>query len=396
MSSRSYWLIALPTEGGRDKNIVYQEIKSRISSASNNYADVAQFPIPSLKIGTLDALVTQSEELAKLDGVFEGVVNKIADVLKNVLQGQEDKLKEQQKVDGKHVDVYLKSFEWSTIKYRIDKSLHELIDSLGKEMASLDEDVRTKYLSWNQARGTYTSLQRKQTGNLSQRSLAGMVTEDDFVTNSEYLETMLVAVPKTIQKDWWKKYETLSKMVVPRSSKKLAEDEDYILVSVTLFKKFAAEFAHKCREAKFQPREFTWDAMSGRDELKEIEKAGTLERKLWGETLRLAKMSFSDAFQAWIHLKAIRVFVESVLRYGLPPDFVSAVVKPYPKQESKTRTTLNRAYAYLGEPKFAKISKKQGSEDEAQSGLGEYGAVVEGEYSAFVVFEAALSNSIIL
>ncbi|OLL25557.1 V-type proton ATPase subunit C [Neolecta irregularis DAH-3] len=299
MDSRSYWLIAIPTEGGRDKNIVYQEIKSKISSTSNNYADVALFSIPSLKIGTLDALVIQSEELAKLDGTFEGVVNKIADVLKTVLPGQEDKLRDQQKVDGKHID----------------------------EMASLDEDVRTKYAAWNQAKGTYTSLQRKQTGNLSQRSLAGMVKEDDFVTNSEYLETMLVAVPKTIQKDWWKKYEMLSKMVVPRSSKKLTEDEDYILVSVTLFKRFAAEFANKCREAKFQPREFTWDAMSGEDEHKEIEMAGSLERKLWGETLRLAKMSFSDAFQAWIHLKAIRVFVESVLRYGLPPDFVSTVVR---------------------------------------------------------------------
>jgi V-ATPase subunit C len=48
------------------------------------------------------------------------------------------------------------------------------------------------------------------------------------------------------------------------------------------------------------------------------------------ELVRIAKSAFSDTFQAWTHLKAIRVFVESVLRYGLPPEFVSAVIKVIP------------------------------------------------------------------
>ena len=30
------------------------------------------------------------------------------------------------------------------------------------------------------------------------------------------------------------------------------------------------------------------------------------------------RQNFAEAFIAWIHLKAIRLFVESVLRYGLP------------------------------------------------------------------------------
>lgn len=45
------------------------------------------------------------------------------------------------------------------------------------------------------------------------------------------------------------------------------------------------------------------------------------------ELIRIARSAFSDTFQAWTHLKALRVFVETVLRYGLPPEFVSAVIK---------------------------------------------------------------------
>jgi hypothetical protein len=32
--------------------------------------------------------------------------------------------------------------------------------------------------------------------------------------------------------------------------------------------------------------------------------------------IRYCRTNFAEAFVAWIHLKAIRVFVESVLRYG--------------------------------------------------------------------------------
>jgi V-type H+-transporting ATPase subunit C len=43
--------------------------------------------------------------------------------------------------------------------------------------------------------------------------------------------------------------------------------------------------------------------------------------------MRWCKTHYGDAFVAWMHIKAIRVFVESVLRYGLPVDFTSVLYK---------------------------------------------------------------------
>lgn len=42
-----------------------------------------------------------------------------------------------------------------------------------------------------------------------------------------------------------------------------------------------------------------------------------------------------NVFSAWVHLCAIRIFVESVLRYGLPPAFLAVVLAPRQKNESK-------------------------------------------------------------
>ena len=45
------------------------------------------------------------------------------------------------------------------------------------------------------------------------------------------------------------------------------------------------------------------------------------------ELLRLSRTNFSEAYQILVHLKVVRLFVESVLRYGLPADYVGVFLK---------------------------------------------------------------------
>jgi hypothetical protein len=45
------------------------------------------------------------------------------------------------------------------------------------------------------------------------------------------------------------------------------------------------------------------------------------------ELLRLSRTNFSESFQILVHLKVVRLFVESVLRYGLPANYVGLAIK---------------------------------------------------------------------
>ena len=58
-----------------------------------------------------------------------------------------------------------------------------------------------------------------------------------------------------------------------------------------------------------------------------MERVRKEERKVWGEALRLGRAAWSEAVMAWVHVLALRVFVETVLRYGLPLQFVCGLVK---------------------------------------------------------------------
>lgn len=48
-----------------------------------------------------------------------------------------------------------------------------------------------------------------------------------------------------------------------------------------------------------------------------------------------------------MHLKAIRAFVESVLRYGLPPNFQVMLIKPKKGKGEKCRKELAKLYEGL-------------------------------------------------
>lgn len=164
-------------------------------------------------------------------------------------------------------------------------------------------------------------------GNLSNKSLTAIVNPSLIIQDSEYLETHLVAVPKTITKDFLKTYETIAPMVVPRSAQLVDSDDEFSLYIVTTFKKHSAYFIHKCRESKWTPRDFKYKEGGREAEQKEIERVGKDERKVWGEALRLGRTAWGEAVMAWVHVLALRVFVETVLRYGLPLQFVCGLIK---------------------------------------------------------------------
>lgn len=50
-------------------------------------------------------------------------------------------------------------------------------------------------------------------------------------------------------------------------------------------------------------------------------------RALWSNLFRLVRSNLGEAYAAYLHLKALRLFVESVLRYGLPAQYLTIYVR---------------------------------------------------------------------
>jgi V-type H+-transporting ATPase subunit C len=237
-----------------------------------------------------------------------------------------------------------------------------------------------------------------------------VVDPKSIIQDSEYIETHLVAVPAQLVKDFLKTYETVAPMVVPRSAQLVASDSEFTLYAVAAFKKHSAEFVHKCREQKWIPRDFKYVEGGKEEERKEVERVGGDERKIWGETLRLGRTAWSEAVMVWIHILVLRVFVETVLRYGLPLDFVCALVRvcslcstfrcaftgamadflsflqtQTSKQADRAKQNLENKYSYLAGNAFGRDKKGRMQRDDP----GEMHAGGEGgaDYTPYVFYE---------
>ncbi|XP_064603014.1 V-type proton ATPase subunit C 1-like [Liolophura sinensis] len=339
-----FWLISAPGEKTCQQT---WEILNNVTAKQNNLSMNHKFNIPDLKVGTLDVLVGLSDDLGKLDTYSESVTRKIAQYLGDVLEEQRDKLQENLQANGVDLVTYLTRFQWDLAKYPIKQSLKNISEIISKQVSQIEADLRTKSTSYNNLKGNLQSLERKSTGSLLTRSLADLVKKEDFILGSDYLVTLMVVVPKAYQHDWLSKYESLADMVVPRSTKLITEDGENCLYTVSLFQRVVDEYKHHCRENKFVVRDFTYNEGDIAADKNQLTKLEADKKKQFGPLVRWLKVNFSECFTAWIHVKALRVFVESVLRYGLPVNFQAMILQPYKKSMKRLREVLNQLYGHL-------------------------------------------------
>jgi len=227
--------------------------------------------------------------------------------------------------------------------------------------------VQLKSTDFSQTKTQLHSLQRKATGSLAVRDVANIIPEH-MVISTENLKSMVCIVPKASKDEWLSCYETLSEYVVPRSSFPVSEDADYIAFCFVLFRRIADDFKAQARAKGFQVKDVSGtELVADGDDGQEPEAAiastrsdaAAIIQKLESEVEkkreslhRWCQASYAESFSSWIHVTAIRLFVESILRYGLPPQFLPVLIKPNPKYESDLRKVLSANFATVGGEHF--------------------------------------------
>lgn len=340
-SNNELWIISAPGES------TPQETWDRLQMITQNLSVNSKFNIPDLKVGTLDQLVGLSDDLAKLDAAAEQTTRKLVQYFSEVLEEERNKLQENLVVVNKDMRTYVTKFQWEAAKYPVKQSLKVLSEIIGKQVTQIDNDLKTKATAYNNLKNTLASIDRKAAGSLVTKDLSDIVRADDFVLGSEYLQTVCVVVPKLQIKEWESTYHSYANMVVPGSARKITDDQEHALYTVTLFQKVIDEYKNNCREHKFIVRDFVYDEQSLKAGRSERDKLVQEKQRQYAPLVRWLRINFGEIFSAYVHVKALRVFVESVLRYGLPVNFQAAIMEPLKNSQKRLRTELNKLYHHL-------------------------------------------------
>jgi len=377
----SYHITAISNGGGAPES-AYRKLQEAGACSERPLAEMFKFEVPSLMVGTLDSLMTLSDDLGKTDGVVESIVRKI------------EKTSHDLGVGGKRTDLtvggvpaprYIQQFAWDYAKYPNRRPLKELVSLIGGGVSAVDEELKQLSLSYGDKQIALQEAKRKKGGNLIVGDLNDILTDSIMrkitVHDTDYLKSVFVAIPKVAKEnfekgieeiggnivgyggpDWMRDSRNLGEPVkfgqlvdrhrkrgtpvVPGSLQLVHQDSDSLLYTVTILKSqyeagyyegdefqagtkvdFLEEFTKACRENRYIIRDFTYDPGQSSRNSMALEQLQVEVDGMRSGLTRWCKTHYGEAFVAWMHIKVIRVFVESVLRYGLPVDFTAVLYK---------------------------------------------------------------------
>jgi len=408
----SYFVVAISNDGGAPEQ-AYRKMQSAGACPEAPYAEMFKFEVPSLTVGTLDTLMTLSDDLVKTDGVVEQTVRKIERTTAELFDRKSSELT----VGGVPAQRYIQQFAWDSAKYPNRRPLKELVAMIAGGAAGIEEELKQLTTSFADKQAALQDAKRKSGGNLMKADLNDLLDAETMcnvnTVDTEYLKTVFIAVPKQAKENFESAIESLgsdvagfggpdwsknsSKLggpisfgnqvnrrkicgspVVPGSAQLVKSDDESVLYAVTIlkgeyeagyyegnefhagsFKEFETELAIACREKRFVLREFKWDPSQSTKSAMARERLQVEVDGMKSALMRWCKTHFGDAFVAWMHIKAIRVFVESVLRYGLPVDFTSVLYKVHNGKDLQLTQKLDKS---LG----------NGTDDDLDEGAEEY------------------------
>jgi V-type H+-transporting ATPase subunit C len=329
----TYWLVSVPFDvpaGGSSetsRNACWQTLR-RATEETHDLCVNHKLAVPALRVGTLDALLALSDDLGKATQQAEQGTAKVSRQLLELHGTPDEALWARQLIEGMPVERYLTAFQWDEAKHPLRRPLKETVANLQTSLAATEEALKLRLSAYSAVKSSLAALSRKGQGSLAVRDLRGVVPPGALV-QSDNLTTLLVVVPRFALQEWAASYHTFAQYVVPRSAQLLSEDQDSALYSVVLFKRVADAFKAAAGEQGYQVREHT-AAADGEPSLASEQAA--LEAALGAKKAELVawcNTAYGECLSNWVHLVTVRLFVESILRYGLPPSFMPVVIKPH-------------------------------------------------------------------
>jgi len=262
------------------------------------------------------------------------------------------------------VESYMKSFSWDDTKFPRNRPVADNLTALTALVSRIDDDIKVKAYSFGDVKSALQNAAKaKGAVSFATADFVDVLTPDvvqpgDFV-NKEHTTTVVCVVPRDADKDFLAQYESWSSKVCPRSAKQftkvtngklgpIVDKDGSSLYRVVVFKSAVEEFRLGAKAGKVAAREFEYSAENYRTAPVKNEALQVEFKKQEMQLKRNCAHAFSDTLVAWMHVKAMRVFVESVLRYGVPPNFASFIVKPMTKNIKRLRGTLLEVFSAKG------------------------------------------------
>ncbi|OHS93297.1 V-ATPase subunit C family protein [Tritrichomonas foetus] len=365
-----------------------KDVTKFIEGLIGNFGKLSEFPISMdlAKFTSQDQLVSIADELARLDtttfGLLTRAARNIQDLIKKIEfdneRGWSDLLPNEkfQRIEPPTLEVaieegndtifysipqYLQKWQWEESQINSRRMINEMCAHFANEVQHQDDELRTASTAYTEAGNKIIALRRRNEGSLLVRNLdeVGSVMQQvksfsdygptkasktPIYVNTRNLITVLVVLKKGGAADFEKNYMVQSRYVVPVPPQIIESDNDFNCYAVTILRENVDDYKTACKEHGWHVRDFKYNPnmkAEMAEEAKEVVKGYINESTKYADHLQT---TFTHLAVCWLHIKALRVFAESTLLYGIPPNFQAFLIDATPKNIPKIHKELEKVY----------------------------------------------------
>lgn len=120
----------------------------------------------------------------------------------------------------------------------------------------------------------------------------------------------------------------------------ITDNDKNMLYSIVCIKEQVNDYVRILKKNNFTGQIFNCDPQMYMKEQEKKSQLGIELNTLNMKLLKESKAYFDELFQALIHLKIMRVFIDGVLRFGIPPKFTIAIMHWEKRFDGKIRNAL--------------------------------------------------------
>jgi V-type H+-transporting ATPase subunit C len=317
-------IVSLPLDKEERKDVVLGNVRKGLGSVGR---DCDLLDIPSLETDTIDNLF-EAEEKTKLVGpLAQETIRKFLEEAK-AIGGIE---LEERAVLGRTFDHYIKTFQWDNITYSRKEKIGEMIKMMEEEIKIIasyyDEKIKT-YAEQKRRRGL---VEKKTSGNIYEIDINGLVHsgpagEEEGQATTTLLRRYYIVVPEAMRAPILQKLSEVDGLFMEaRHAVYKTEDGEIIemLGKSSLgdsLEEALAKEGIKMRVPFSSPEEYRQALEADK---KVVEKYEDLKLSM----LSFIKMHLSILFKILLHVQVLSLYIESILRFGLPASFCFFVTR---------------------------------------------------------------------
>ncbi|KAM7453522.1 hypothetical protein BLSTO_05730 [Blastocystis sp. subtype 1] len=273
-------------------------------------------------------------------------------------------------INGQSLSQLLEDFHWDETRFPVKSALNEHKNTIQQDMKHGENEMKKMIQKYQDVHSNVIALKRKRGTNILTTPLSLLLKEEEVMKNTsmtlkqvfvetEYLQTVVLILSSSQEKEFLAKYKNLGcdeddkvVKVVPESGRRLLVDGDgYTLYSVVVLKKYLKKIQEACRENRYTLRVYEGGENSAKKEEEDevvLAENEAKEKKVKSDLLQWCRPNYAELASEWVHLKCLRVYTESLLRYGLHTTLYTFILFPKVKVVAKLQKGLETLFAGLG------------------------------------------------